>query len=122
MPSATTSTLDSSISLAQAIWNQHESKPPSKRTIVGISGIPGCGKSTLARQLASSLNSLFARYAHRDLGATPSHADLSNPPPHTFAVDIPMDGYHLSRAQLCALPEPETAIHRRGAAFTYGAA
>ncbi|PYH95802.1 hypothetical protein BO71DRAFT_397762 [Aspergillus ellipticus CBS 707.79] len=33
-----------------------------------------------------------------------------------------MDGYHLSRAQLAAMPDPATAIHRRGAAFTFDAA
>lgn len=30
-----------------------------------------------------------------------------------------MDGYHLSRAQLSALPDPGTAHARRGAAFTF---
>lgn len=30
-----------------------------------------------------------------------------------------MDGYHLSRAQLSALPDPVTAHARRGAAFTF---
>jgi len=30
-----------------------------------------------------------------------------------------MDGYHLSRAQLSALPDPDTAHARRGAAFTF---
>lgn len=30
-----------------------------------------------------------------------------------------MDGYHLTRAQLSAMPEPATAHARRGAAFTF---
>ena len=30
-----------------------------------------------------------------------------------------MDGFHLSRAQLSAMPDPTTAHHRRGAAFTF---
>jgi pantothenate kinase len=30
-----------------------------------------------------------------------------------------MDGYHLYRAQLAAMPDAATAIHRRGAAFTF---
>ena len=30
-----------------------------------------------------------------------------------------MDGYHLSRAQLSAMPDPTTAHHHRGAAFTF---
>ena len=32
-----------------------------------------------------------------------------------------MDGYHLTRAQLSALPDPDTAHARRGAAFTFDA-
>ncbi len=32
-----------------------------------------------------------------------------------------MDGYHYSRARLAAMPNPEEAIHRRGAAFTFDA-
>ena len=109
--------------LAQTIWHHHGTSLPSKRTLVSISGVPGSGKSTLARHLAEKLNSLYLE--HYDLPSkcqTSAHADLSNPPPHSFAIDVPMDGYHLSRAQLRALPDPETAIHRRGAAFTYDAA
>lgn len=36
-----------------------------------------------------------------------------------IAVFVPMDGFHLSRAQLSAMPDPTTAHHRRGAAFTF---
>ena len=32
-----------------------------------------------------------------------------------------MDGYHLTRAQLSAMPDPNTAHARRGAAFTFDA-
>jgi pantothenate kinase len=35
------------------------------------------------------------------------------------AAFIPMDGYHLSRAQLSALPDPDNAHARRGAEFTF---
>lgn len=45
----------------------------------------------------------------------------STPKPSPPAVDIPMDGFHLTRAQLVAMPDPATAIHRRGAAFTFDA-
>jgi pantothenate kinase len=37
------------------------------------------------------------------------------------AAFVPMDGYHLSRAQLDAMPDPNTAHARRGAAFTFDA-
>ncbi|KAL8991036.1 MAG: hypothetical protein Q9177_000448 [Variospora cf. flavescens] len=36
-----------------------------------------------------------------------------------IAAFIPMDGYHLSRAQLSAMPDSTTALARRGAAFTF---
>lgn len=38
---------------------------------------------------------------------------------HAIAALIPMDGFHLSRAQLSALPDPALAHARRGAAFTF---
>ena len=39
-----------------------------------------------------------------------------------IATFLPMDGYHLTRAQLSAMPDPHTAHARRGAAFTFDAA
>lgn len=36
-----------------------------------------------------------------------------------LAAFIPMDGYHLSRSQLDAMPDPVSAHARRGAAFTF---
>lgn len=38
------------------------------------------------------------------------------PPPAAF---IPMDGYHFSRKELDAMPDPKFAHDRRGAAFTF---
>jgi pantothenate kinase len=35
------------------------------------------------------------------------------------ATSVPMDGYHLTRAQLSAMPDPEMAHARRGAEFTF---
>ncbi|KAL8832675.1 MAG: hypothetical protein Q9191_000128 [Dirinaria sp. TL-2023a] len=67
------------------------------------------GKTTLASTLSTRLNSL-----HK----TESPACASTP----IAAFIPLDGYHLSRAQLSALPDPTTAHARRGAAFTFDAA
>jgi pantothenate kinase len=37
----------------------------------------------------------------------------------SIATYLPMDGYHLSRAQLDAMPDPRYAHDRRGAAFTF---
>ncbi len=38
------------------------------------------------------------------------------------AAFVPMDGYHLTRAQLSALSDPATAHARRGAEFTFDGA
>lgn len=35
------------------------------------------------------------------------------------AIAVPMDGFHLTRAQLSAMPDPERAHARRGAEFTF---
>ncbi|KAI9929455.1 hypothetical protein MW887_000927 [Aspergillus wentii] len=87
--------------LAQKVQTLCTTKDASSRILIGISGIPGSGKSTLAASVTARIN------------------QLENS--HEFAVCLPMDGYHLSRAQLAAMPNPETAIHRRGAAFTFDA-
>lgn len=38
-----------------------------------------------------------------------------------IAAFVPMDGYHLTRAQLSAMPDPDSAHARRGADFTFDA-
>ncbi|PYI06061.1 P-loop containing nucleoside triphosphate hydrolase protein [Aspergillus sclerotiicarbonarius CBS 121057] len=86
--------------LARKIQDLHKNKDSTSRILISVSGIPGCGKTTLGGAVAARLNELV-------------NSDGE------FAVCIPMDGYHLSRAQLAAMPDPETAIHRRGAAFTF---
>lgn len=40
----------------------------------------------------------------------------------SVAAFVPMDGYHLTRAQLAAMPDPEQAFARRGAEFTFDGA
>ncbi|KAF4961777.1 hypothetical protein FSARC_10073 [Fusarium sarcochroum] len=70
-----------------------------ERTLISISGIPGSGKSTLAKALTERLRELVLE------------AD--------FVSMVPMDGYHLYRSQLAAMPNAAEAIHRRGAAFTF---
>ena len=63
---------------------------------VGIGGAPGSGKSTLAAVVAKRLTA------------------------EGFpAVVVPMDGFHYSKAQLDAMPDPEHAHARRGAPFTF---
>ncbi|MBM4412979.1 MAG: hypothetical protein FJ040_05975 [Chloroflexi bacterium] len=71
------------------------------RVMVGIAGPPGSGKSTLALQLANRVNQLHGS--------------------HT-AVALGMDGFHLSKAQLRQMPDPDLAFARRGAPWTFDAA
>jgi pantothenate kinase len=60
------------------------------------------GKTTLAATIVKRLNA-------------------QHPEP-ALAAFLPMDGYHLSRAQLSALPNPQEAHARRGAEFTFDGA
>lgn len=65
-----------------------------RRIIIGITGSPGAGKSTLAESLATSVDAL------RGAGT---------------AVHVPMDGYHLANATLDRLG----LRHRKGAIETF---
>lgn len=82
-----------------------------RRFIVGVSGIPGAGKSTVTDLVVQHINDLYCSLAVAEgmKSGTP------------LAVGVPMDGFHFTRAQLKQMPEPEVATHRRGAAFTYDA-
>jgi pantothenate kinase len=75
--------------------------------LVAVSGIPGSGKTTLAAIVSKKLNEKHAQQS-------PGTAN-SNP----LSAFIPMDGFHLSRTQLDAMPDPDSAHARRGAAFTF---
>jgi pantothenate kinase len=68
------------------------------RVIVILSGPPGSGKSTIAAKVVSRLN-----------------ASSTTP----FAAVLPMDGFHLSRATLDAMPNSADAYARRGASWTF---
>ncbi|KAL3424478.1 uridine kinase [Phlyctema vagabunda] len=93
--------------LVKKTWSRYQSLPPNQRLLVAVSGIPGSGKTTLAATVTTRLNQLF------------SATSPSSPP---IAGMIPMDGYHLSRAQLSAMPDPTHAHDRRGAEFTFDSA
>ncbi|KAG0127121.1 P-loop containing nucleoside triphosphate hydrolase protein [Tuber indicum] len=73
--------------------------PPKTRFLISVSGIPGSGKTTIAKMVAERLN------------AVSKIGDV--------AAMIPMDGYHLTRAALSAMPNPIEAHARRGAPFTF---
>jgi len=92
--------------------DKYQALSGSQRLIIGIAGIPGSGKTTLAALLTKRLNE---RYIEEEPGVALGAHD------HAVAAFIPMDGYHLTRAQLSAMPDPTTAHARRGAAFTFDA-
>lgn len=77
------------------------------RIVVGIAGVPGSGKSTLAQHVCQRANDIY-RQRHPEFRAN-------------IAIDVPMDGFHYSRARLRDFPPEQDAVHRRGAAFTYDA-
>lgn len=49
------------------------------------------------------------------------HRHTSDSNTRDIAFVLPMDGFHLTRAQLSAMPNSEEAHYRRGAAFTFNA-
>ncbi|PLB33501.1 kinase-related protein [Aspergillus candidus] len=91
--------------LVDKIWGKYQSTPPNARLLIAVSGIPGSGKTGLATTMAARINALHAA----------THPHNSTP----IAATIPMDGYHLTRAQLAQMPDPAYAAARRGAAFTF---
>jgi len=92
--------------LTEKVWGKFQSTPPSERFLVAVSGIPGSGKTTLAATVVKRLNAIQSSLSNK-----------SSLPP--IAGFVPMDGYHLTRAQLSAMPDPKHAHDRRGAAFTF---
>ncbi|KAH6567440.1 hypothetical protein BASA50_009668 [Batrachochytrium salamandrivorans] len=72
------------------------------RILVALCGIPGAGKTTAAHRLAQIAVSANIKAEQ--------------------VIVVPMDGFHLTRAQLDLLPDPIEAHRRRGAPFTFDAA
>ncbi|PYI29297.1 P-loop containing nucleoside triphosphate hydrolase protein [Aspergillus indologenus CBS 114.80] len=90
--------------LVDKIWNKFQSTPDDARLLIAVSGIPGSGKTELATMMANRINQRYA---------------AQHPDSPLIATTVPMDGYHLTRAQLAAMPDPAYAAARRGAAFTF---
>ncbi|KAI1340388.1 P-loop containing nucleoside triphosphate hydrolase protein [Xylariaceae sp. FL0016] len=90
--------------LVDKAWTKFQQTPKDQRFMIAIGGIPGSGKTTLSQIVTQSLN---ARHAAESSDAEP------------VAAYVPMDGYHLTRAQLSAMPDPVEAHARRGAEFTF---
>jgi pantothenate kinase len=86
------------------IHELHEQKPCGP-VLVAVSGVPGSGKTTLARRIVQELN--------KSVG-TNGGAEI--------AINMPMDGYHFYRYELDRLDNPQEAHRRRGAEWTFNAA
>ncbi|KAI1395332.1 phosphoribulokinase/uridine kinase [Hypoxylon fuscum] len=96
--------------LVDKAWDKFQQLPEDRRLLIAIAGIPGSGKTTLSQIVTAALN---ARHASL-------HPEVPEAVP--VAVFVPMDGYHLTRAQLSAMPDPALAHARRGAEFTFDGA
>ncbi|KAJ5570481.1 uncharacterized protein N7459_009911 [Penicillium hispanicum] len=90
--------------LVKKTWAKYCSTPNDARLLIAVSGIPGSGKTALASIMAQRINEIHAS---------------ENPASTPIAIALPMDGYHFTRAQLAAMPDPAHAVARRGAAFTF---
>ena len=82
------------------------------------------GKTTVAARVTERINERYFASQRTKTETTSHHkADTSETARTTIDVPlaafVPMDGFHLSRAQLSAMPDPEQAHARRGAAFTF---
>ena len=100
--------------LASRIAELLEAKP-NGRLLVGVAGPPGCGKSTIAQRVAARLNAKPAMITcKRPDGSGPLTIER-------HAVVVSIDGFHLTRAQLAAMPNAGEAFARRGAPWTFDA-
>ncbi|RXW20922.1 hypothetical protein EST38_g4946 [Candolleomyces aberdarensis] len=95
--------------LASYLVDKLEHLPDNQRYLVGIAGSPASGKSTAAQLLVGHVNkALETRAAGHEPHGT-----------HPHAILVGLDGWHLTRAQLDAMPDPELAHDRRGAHWTF---
>jgi len=93
MPAAGSCYEDIIEALAQrALSSAQQLQQQQQQHIVGIAGSPGSGKSTLARLVADRVNDLSQQQG------------LSR-----GAAVAPMDGFHLYKAQLDQMPDPQVS-------------
>jgi pantothenate kinase len=83
--------------------------------LIAIAGLPGSGKTTVATSVVKELNERY----HKETRSEHPNSAGTAPYEPDVAYCVPLDGYHLTRAQLAAMPDPEEAAFRRGAPFTF---
>ncbi|KII86298.1 hypothetical protein PLICRDRAFT_177861 [Plicaturopsis crispa FD-325 SS-3] len=96
--------------LAAYLVKRLETTPVTSRILVGVAGIPASGKSTLAELIVKHTNALLHP-------AASGEGDVSVEKPAATLVGL--DGWHLTRAQLDAFPDPKLAHDRRGIHWTF---
>ena len=82
--------------LADRVRRRHAAS--GRRIVLGITGSPGAGKTTLARSLVDALNDRAA--ADADAGAQAGEPTAPAGAPDPVAVHLPMDGFHLANTTL----------------------
>ncbi|KDR68764.1 hypothetical protein GALMADRAFT_256606 [Galerina marginata CBS 339.88] len=115
--------------LSRYLVDKLESTPSPQRLLVGIAGIPASGKSTFSLLLTERTNRILQG---RLISSQNSSAEDKNQRPlsiesdvqptssvHGQAILVGLDGWHLSRAQLDVLPDPQLAHDRRGIHWTF---
>jgi len=78
-------------------WLQDSNNKDNKRLMLGLVGVPGSGKTTLASHTAARLNALRTG----------------------TCIVVPMDGFHYSKQTLAEMDNPAEAHARRGAPWTF---
>ncbi|CAG8488536.1 14919_t:CDS:2 [Acaulospora morrowiae] len=87
-------------SLSNYLVQKEKSLSPEIRCLIAIAGIPGSGKSTLSERIVSRINHLSGTKK---------------------AIVVPMDGFHYTKKKLRTFSDPDEALFRRGAHWTFDA-
>ncbi|GET87126.1 hypothetical protein, conserved [Leishmania tarentolae] len=102
------------------------------RVLVAVAGRPGSGKSTFVALLADAVREVLsdqpdpmAPFQKVDINDAEMNGNASNDRASArngYGVEVcvmPMDGYHLYRKELLAMPNAQEAVKRRGAEWTF---
>ncbi|KAF8191440.1 P-loop containing nucleoside triphosphate hydrolase protein [Mycena galopus ATCC 62051] len=97
------------LELANFLVNRLRQTPPACRLIVGLAGSPAAGKSSFCHRLLRNINAVL----ETDEGASAPTIQTDS------AILVGLDGWHLTRAELSAFPDPKLAHERRGIHWTF---